>query len=353
MKESLKKFNYLILIVIILFQITLVNTEEEDEDPENMVYYVHFDLSNPDLIFIPNKNNETEIKDIISKSSSNRIPDVRLDLEYGFFSGWTEDWVYGYLPGEVFVSTHKNTTLYPVLGLLDDRTTYTLKYVVEFEGESINPLENLGHYVKNRIVQTSMRSFPNEKATHRGWTDGEHEFVQGKGLVMPAHNVTLTALFYYYRNLTYVAGDVDDVVGAQNDIQTMRAGGVKDLAESTRLARKGYEMIGWHCENDGNDYPFFHPYIMPDENVIMTAIWKPINYVLVFNNLVSSAPNPRLQGETNTKILAPKVEVERNGYTFEGWSLYENQIYLPGDEIVIKGQLPGTGITIKAVWVPN
>jgi hypothetical protein len=145
-----------------------------------MVYYVHFDLSNPDLIYIPNKNNETEIKDIISKSASNKIPDVYLDLEYGFFSGWTEDWVYGYLPNQVFVSTHKNTTLYPVLGLLNDRTTYTLKYVVEFEGESINPLENLGHYVKNRIVQTSMRSFPNEKATHRRWTDGSMNLFKGK-----------------------------------------------------------------------------------------------------------------------------------------------------------------------------
>ena len=352
MNENYKKLNYLILFFIILFQITLVNTEE-DEDPENMVYYIHFDLSNPDLIFVPNKNNETKINDIISKSASNTLPDIYLDLEYGFFSGWTEDWIYGYLPNNVFVSTHKNTTLYPVLGLLNETTTYTLKYVVEFEGESINPHENLGHYVKHRIVETSMKSFPNEKATHSGWTDGEHKFVQGKKLVMPAHNVTLTAIYYYYRNLTYVPGDVDDGVGAQNDMQTLRAGGEKDLAESTRLARKGYTIVGWHCENDGIDYPIFYPYIMPDENVIMTAILEPLNYVLVFNNLVNSAPNPRLQGKTNTKVFAPDVEAEREGYTFEGWLLYENQIYQPGDEIIIKGQMPGMGINIKAVWVPN
>ena len=170
---------------------------------------------------------------------------------------------------------------------------------------------------------------------------------------MPAHNVTLTAIYYYFRNLTYVPGDVDDVVGDQNNIQTMRTGGQKDLAESTRLTRKGSKMVGWHCENDGIDYPFFYPYIMPDENVIMTAIWEPITYTLVFNNLINSAPNVKLQGETNTKLLAPDVGAEREGFTFEGWSLYENQIYQPGDEIVIKGQLPGTGIAIKAVWVPN
>ena len=87
-----------------------------------------------------------------------------------------------------------------------------------------------------------MKAFPNEKAVHRGWTDGEHEFFQGKKLVMPAHNVTLTSIYYYYRNLTYVPGDVDDVVGLQYDIQTMRAGGMKDLAESSRLSRKGYTV---------------------------------------------------------------------------------------------------------------
>ena len=178
MNENLKKFKYLILFFIILFQITLVNTEE-DEDPENIVYYIHFDLSNPDLIFVPNENNETKINDIISNSNSIRIPDIYLDLEYGFFSGWTEDWVYGYLPNDVFICTHKNTTLYPVIGLLNETTTYTLKYVVEFEGESINPHENLGHYVKYRIVETSMNSFPNEKASHCGWTDGEHIFAHG------------------------------------------------------------------------------------------------------------------------------------------------------------------------------
>ena len=86
---------------------------------------------------------------IISKSASNLLPDIYLDLENGIFSGWTEDWVYGYLPGDAFVSTHKNTTLYPVLGLLNETATYTLKYVVEFEGQSIDPHENLGHYVKN------------------------------------------------------------------------------------------------------------------------------------------------------------------------------------------------------------
>ena len=149
MNKTLKIFNYFILIFTFSLKINLVYTEEDEDDPENSVYYIHFDLSNPDLVYIPNKNNETKINDIISKSASNLLPDIYLDLENGFFSGWTEDWVYGYLPGDAFVSTHKNTTLYPVLGLLNETATYTLKYVVEFEGQSIDPHENLGHYVKN------------------------------------------------------------------------------------------------------------------------------------------------------------------------------------------------------------
>jgi hypothetical protein len=191
------------------------------------------------------------------------------------------------------------------------------------------------------------------KATHRGWTDGVNEFAQEKKLVMPEHNVTLFAIFYYYRNLTYVPGDVDGVIGALNDIQTMRAGGTKELAEGTRLHRKGYMMIGWHCENDGIDYPFFYPYIMPDENVIMTARWEPINYVIIFNTEDNSIPDIKINGKTGEVIFAPYLETKREGFTFVGWKLYDKELYYPGDEIIIIGQMPGKGISGRAIWKLN
>ena len=167
---------------------------------------------------------------------------------------------------------------------------------------------------------------------------------------MPEHNVTLYAVFLYYRNLTYSSGNVEGIVGVIENIQRSYLGAKMDLAEETRLKRIGYQMSGWHCENDGIDYPVFYQYIMPDEDVIMTAIWKPINYVIVFSSEVKSIPDIRIRGETGSIIIVPSLDVEREGYIFVGWKIYNTEIYYPGDEIYVKGQMPGAGIGASAIW---
>lgn len=277
-KKFIKIKNFYCLIFIIMF-ISLLNVIKTEEEPDDSDYIVYFDISDPDISI---KDNE-ELNNIVSKSASNFIPRVKLNKEGYYFSGWTEDGIYGFEPGDVFISQSKNVTLKPVFALISDKNKFALEYIVEFEGEIIDSSEYLytEYYSKNRIVATSLMSFPQLKATQRGWTDGTNSFVQGQKIIIPEHNVTLYALFFYYRNLTYVSGDVDGIVGLKYDIQTMRAGGVKDLAEETRISRKGYKMIAWHCENDGIDYPFFYQYVMPDENVIMTAIWEPLTYTVV------------------------------------------------------------------------
>ena len=337
-----------------LFIFFIIETNSQ-EDIENPIYHYHFNLSDPDIVIIDKDdkdNKNPEIKDIITKDNSIRLPKYELDKEDYFFSGWTIDWVYGYEPGDIVMANSLNVTLEPVFGLLADKRTFTLEYVVEFGGEIFeNTGLSKGHYCKNRIVKTSLLSIHQEKAVQRGWTDGKNEFAQEQKMVMPEHNVTLRALFFYYRNLTYVPGDVDGIIGALMDIQTMRAGGKKDLAESSRLTRKGYTIVAWHCENDGKDYPLFYPYIMPDENVIMTAVWEPLNYVVVFNVGISSVPSIKIPGKTKDIIIAPSPGVEREGFLFGGWMMYGNDVYFPGDEIEVKGQMPGMGIAAKAIWV--
>ena len=349
--KKIRKFFLSMIIFALFFELKEIKTEyDPDEDPN---YYVHFDMSDPDIVIIDKDNSNPEIKDIITKSTSIKIPNVELDKEGYFFSGWTEDGIYGYEKNDVFNMKSKNTTFKPVFGLLSDKRTFTLEYIVEYEGEIIKTSLNKGHYSKNRIVATVLNSFPQDKANQRGWTDGKNSFVQGQKLVMPENNVTLYAIFHYYRNLTYVPGDVDGIVGQQYDIQTLHEGGKKDLAESSRLSRMGYTIIAWHCENDGIDYPIFYQYIMPDEDVIMTAVWEPLTYVVVFNTQVNSIPNIKIRGKTKEKLIAPDLENEREGYTFIGWKLYDTEIYYPGDEIVIKGQMPGFGISGKAIWISN
>ena len=80
------------LIISLFFLFNLVKTQEEDE--EILEYYIHFDLNETDI-------KSREIKDIISKSNSIKIPDIQLNKEDYFFSGWTADGVYGYEPGDI------------------------------------------------------------------------------------------------------------------------------------------------------------------------------------------------------------------------------------------------------------
>ena len=356
MKENIfKKIKTVsfITIIFIFFSLNIVKSEEDfDEDTP---YYVHFDMSDPELVVIEKNNPNPEIKDIISKTHSVKLPEAELDKKGYFFSGWTEDGIYGYGPGDVFICKSKNTTLKPVLGELSDKRFFRLEYVVEFEGEIIDTKGNLpkGNYVKNRIVTTSMISFPQDTAVHKGWTDGKNTFIQEQKLVMPEHNVTLRAIFLYYRSLIYESGNVDGIVGVKRNIQTGYYGAEMDLAESSRLGRIGYENTGWHCENDGLDYPFFYNYIMPDEDVVMSAIWKPLTYVITFKTGVNSIPNIKIRGQTGTTIVAPNVENKREGYTFIGWKMYEGEIYYPGDKIPVKGQMPGFGISGTAIWTIN
>ena len=170
-------------------------------------------------------------------------------------------------------------------------------------------------------------------------------------MVMPEHNVTLYAVYYYYRSLIYSSGNIDGILGEKENIQTAFYGAPMDLAESTRLKRLGYEMEAWHCENDGKDYPFFYQYIMPDEDVIMTPVWKPVTYVMVFKTGVNSNPNLKIRGQTGGFVIAPNIEEKREGFTFIGWLKYETDLYYPGDEIPVKGQMPGMGISGTAIWL--
>ena len=352
LNKKIKKFSLLFLIFIFLLNLKEIKTQDEEEEE---IYYIHFDLSEPGLVIIDRDNPNPDLKDIISLSPSIFIPKVELDKEGFFFSGWTEDGIYGFEPGDVFNCKSKNTTLKPVLGELSDGRFFRLEYIVEFEGKIIDTQGYLpkGNYVKNRIVKTSLYSFPQGTAVHRGWTDGNNTFYQEQKIIMPEHNVTLHAIFLYHRNLIYDSGNVDGIVGVKQNIQSGFYGAQIDLAESTRLARKGYDMIAWHCENDGMDYPFFYQYIMPDEDVIMTAVWKPKTYVIIFKSGDNTNSNIKINGITGEAIIAPNLENKREGYTFIGWKMYENEIYNPGDEIVVRGQMPGFGISGTPIWKLN
>ena len=204
----------------------------------------------------------------------------------------------------------------------------------------------------NHLIKISSNSYFNDNASSFGWTDGVNEFYGSDSFIMPRKNVTLYAIFHNFHKFSYSHGDVDGIVGNPDKPFVYAEGIIIDLAESSRLSRKGYKVIGWHCEYDGKDYPIFYPYKLPDADVVMTAIWEPIFYTIPFNAGVSSIPNIKIKALTKEIIIVPNIEEKREGYKFIGWIILRN-FYKAGDEFIVEGQLPGLGISAKAIWITN
>ena len=346
-----KKFLLLIFLLLIIIS-SIYSLEEEEE--ENPIYYLNFDLSDPDFKY---KNSSEKNENIVTKENSFRVPFTLLEKEGFYFNGWTTDFIYGYTPGDVFTLRKrkiKNITLFPIFEDRNDETYFRFEYRVEYHGEITDTSKELRPSIQraNHLIQITLYTFFNDNATTKGWTDGVNEFYSSDKLVMPRKNVTLYAIFHDYHLFSYSHGDVDGIVWKPDDPFRYKEGATIDLAESSRLSRLGYKIKGWHCEYDGKDYPINYPYILPDADVVMTAIWEPIEYTIVFNTQVSSIPNIKIKAKTKDIIIIPDLEQKREGYIFVGWVIFGN-LYIFGDKLIIEAQLPGLGISGKAIWIKS
>ena len=246
----------------------------------------------------------------------------------------------------------KNTTIFPIFEDKNDTTYFRFEYAAEHYGEKIDVSKDIRPTIEraNHLIEITVYTYRTDNASQHGWTDGTNIFNPLDFLKMPRRNVTIYAIFHNFRKLYYSHGDVDGIVGHPDAPLVYPEGTTIDLAESSRLKRFGYTIIGWHCEYDGNDYPIFYPYKLPDADVIMTAVWEPIEYTIVFQTGINSIPNIKIKAKTNDIIIAPNLYEKREGFIFVGWTIFGNQ-YNCGDEIIVKAQMPGLGISGKAIWI--
>ena len=268
--------NHLIFLSMVLSLMIIDKVHSIEDDEETQVFYINFDLSNEEFKY---KNESEKIENIVAINTNIiALPKILLVKEGFYFNGWTSDFIYGYAPGDTFTPKEKNTTLYPIFEDKNDTTYFRLEYKVEFEGENIDISKTIRPSTERAMSLKTIRlyTYTNEKATTQGWTDGTNKFYYYHKLVMPRKNVTLYAIFHNFVKFSYSHGDVDGKVGDPQAPFVYVEGGTVDLAESTRLRRKGYTIVGWHCEYDGKDYPIFYRYVLPDADVVMTAIWEPI-----------------------------------------------------------------------------
>ncbi|HQM02857.1 MAG TPA: dockerin type I repeat-containing protein [Ruminococcus flavefaciens] len=317
---------------------------------------IHFEYNDPDISIAEDEDgNVPELKDFTANANDSvKLPDVLLEKDGYVFQGWTSDGVYGHAANSIIRTSDQDIVLEPVFSVYKDKAVYKIHYEVDFgDGNGIvdtsKQLKDISAH-PNEFIKLSFMSYQNEFKKSTGWTDGEHNFLQEQLLIMPSHDLTLTPIWHNRLTLKYYAGDFDDIVGATTAefdvIETQK----KDIATASRFARIGYKIDHWHCDYDDKDYAFLSSFTMPDVNVTMTAVWVPMDYNVVFIPGVSGAANIKVPGKTGETIKVPEMDAQREGYTFGGWT-YEDVIYQPGDDFLIKGAIPGMGIALQAVWL--
>lgn len=331
---------------------TLPASFAADTQESNMLT-LSFDLSDPDITYDEDDDGNLLKPQSVTNTHTRgvRIPEETPKKKGFTFTGWTVDGIYGYEPGDIFRSTESEVVMKPVFRETGS-PQYVLKYEVEMGGEIIDTRLDLPDHKlrENDLYKPSFMSYQDSEKKSTGWTDGEHNFLQEQKLIMPAHDVTLTPIWHRRLTLTYTAGDYDDIVGATSAEFDVIESQPKDIADGSRFSRIGYKIDHWHCDYDDKDYAFLSSFVMPDQNVTMTAVWKPVKYNVVFQTKVTGVSSIKVPGETGTTITVPEMTATKEGYTFGGWT-YNGKTYMPGDDFLVEGAMPGMGISLAPVWL--
>lgn len=316
-------------------------------------YIIHYELGD-DVTIVPDEDgNVPELGDEEKPyNSAVFITDAKLKKDGYYFSGWTADDIYGYNGGMVYRVPDHDVTLKPVWTTKGDKDVHTVKFSVEYDDEVKEEYEKLvpaQKGVSGSFIEIPMYVFPRDGYKQSGWTDGTNVFVGQQFIILHDEDITLYPNWKKKYKLTYSVGDADRINGTtMQEYEVMEDGSV-ELQASDRFSRNGFKISGWHCETDGKDYKPYQTFIMPSSDVVMTPIWEPINYTIVFDAGLTSNDDVRVKGKTDTTIIIPECTSTKEGYTFGGWKK-DDTVYQPGDEYLVLGAKPGIGISFKAVW---
>lgn len=133
---------------------------------------------------------------------------------------------------------------------------------------------------------------------------------------MPAENIMIEAL---YKSEQFQLTVIRD---AETNIEFYDFG--EDIKEPTIPTKEGYTFAGWDVE---------YPTIMPDSNVIVTALWEINSYDFV---VVVEGDSTTTSYEFNAPVEVPN-DPEKKGHTFVGWNA-EIPSIMPSKNVTIQAQ---------------
>lgn len=184
-----------------------------------------------------------------------------------------------------------------------------------------------------------------------GWEYNGQVYTAGDYFQMPACDVVMTPVWHKRCQITYIAGDYDDISGNSTAYVMSAENAQFFLADSTRFSRKEYVITGWLCSYDGKQYKTGEAFIVPSEDVTFEAVWAPAEYdVNISANNGNSADKITMKATYTEDFVLPECEFEYEGKTFAGWK-YNGTIYQPGESFPVPALLKGQKIVIVATWI--
>jgi hypothetical protein len=185
---------------------------------------------------------------------------------------------------------------------------------------------------------------------HGGWMYDGVVYASNSVFIIPESDVVFTPFWYANHTITYNAGNYDDILGVSTATTSGTAGTKTDLAGSSRFSRKGYTLIGWVCSVDGLTYGINDSYLVPDEDVIFTAVWKPATYtVSISANNGITTDRYTTTATCGDDFVLPECEFTNGTKTFAGWK-FSGSIYQPGESFVVPALTTGEKVVITATW---
>lgn len=325
-------------------------TATADEEP--VTYKISYDFGTEDFE-VDEETDITQFEAYETDVPYVLIPEGSFTREdYGFI-GWTVDGFYGYRSGETY--TIPDDTYEVVLKAVwvdyNDTNTYKITYDLSYDGREVEAPD----WISDRKSNANILICPNYTTMDIGDAVSHGYCVDGKPIdfrsnfIMPSHDIVISVQWFKRVNFTFYAGDVDRING--NDTVTFQRTekSRSELAASDRFSRNGFNLVGWLSDYDGLVYECGETVDVPSADVTYTAVWEPKSYNVVFVP-GNGGKTIKVPGVTDTKITCPEPGVSVSGKHFVAWMDSEGEIYRAGDGYLVKGAIPGSGISLTAVW---